>query len=93
MEIVVSKTDYLLYRECPKNAWYKIHKPGIYDQSELTEFEQSLLETGNEVELIARKLFPDGILIERRDIEGQQDTQKLLKENHKLLYQPIFVIN
>ena len=23
--ITLSKTDYILYRECPKNAWFKIH--------------------------------------------------------------------
>ena len=47
MAINLSKTDYILYRECPKNVWYKIHRPDIYSESELSEFEKSIMETGN----------------------------------------------
>ncbi|HLY61037.1 MAG TPA: hypothetical protein VKV95_09830 [Terriglobia bacterium] len=62
----ISKTDYMLWRECPKNAWLKVHKPEVYYASELTEFEKSLIDTGIEVEEAARALFPDGILIPQR---------------------------
>ena len=90
MPITLSKTDYILYRECPKNVWYKIHKPDIYSQSELSDFEKSIMETGNEVEQIARKLFPTGILIERRDTKGQRATQDYIKRKQEVLFQPIF---
>lgn len=56
MKLNLSKTEYLFYRECPKNVWYKIHKPDIYSQSELSELEKSIVKTGNEVEQIASKL-------------------------------------
>ncbi len=91
MKLNLSKTDYLLYRECPQNVWYKIHMPDIYSQSELSEFEKSIIETGNEVELVARKLFPTGILIERRDIKGQEATQEYLSKKQEILFQSIFV--
>lgn len=91
MKTTLSKTNYILYRECPKNVWYKIHKPDIYSQSELSEFEKSIMETGTEVELVARKLFPTGILIERRDAEGQKTTQEYLRKKEGVLFQPIFV--
>lgn len=48
--ITVSKTDYLIYRECNKNAWLKIHRPEVFYQSELSEFDKAIIETGNEVE-------------------------------------------
>lgn len=89
--MTLSKTDYILYRECPKNAWYKIHKPDIFFQSELTEFEKSIIETGNEVELEARKLFPAGILIEGRDAKAREATQDYLAKKQEVLFQPIFV--
>ena len=89
--ITLSKTDYILYRECPKNVWYKIHKPDIYSESELSEFEKSIMETGNEVELVARKLFPSGILIERRDEKGQETTRDYIAKKQEILFQPIFV--
>ena len=91
MATILSKTNYILYRECPKNVWYKIHKPEIYSQSELSEFEKSIMETGNEVELVARKLFPTGILIERRDAKGQEATQGYIAKKQEVLFQPIFV--
>src|SRR3989344_387379 len=89
--ITLSKTDYILYRECPKNVWYKIHKPDIYSESELSEFEKSIMETDNEVELVARKLFPSGILIERRDEKGQETTRDYIAKKQEILFQPIFV--
>lgn len=89
--ITVSKTDYILYRECAKNVWYKIHKPEIWNESELSEFEKAIIETGNEVELVARKLFPAGFLIEGRGTQAQKETQVLLTEKTKVLFQPIFV--
>ena len=91
MKITLSKTDYILYRECPKNVWYKIHKPDIYSRSELSDFEKSIMETGNEVEQIARKLFPTGILIEGRDAKAQAITQDYLAKKQKALFQSIFV--
>jgi len=87
---ILTKTDYILYRECSKNVWYKIHKPDIYSQFELSDFEKSIIETGNEVEQIARKLFPAGILIERRDIKGQKATKDYIRKKQKVLFQPVF---
>src|SRR3989344_4267215 len=57
---MLSKTNYILFRDCPKNAWLKIHKPDIYYAHELSAFEQQIIETGNEVDLLARELFPTG---------------------------------
>ncbi len=91
MSLILSKTDYILYRECPKNTWYKIHKPDIYYASELTEFEKHIIETGNEVELVARQVFDDGILIEGRDAAAQKLTQELLARKNPTLFQPVFV--
>src|SRR3989344_4248064 len=91
MPITLTKTDYILYRECPKNVWYKIHKPDIYSESELSEFEKQIIETGNEVELVARKLFPTGVLIEGRDTKAQKDTQDYLTKKLEIIFQPIFV--
>ncbi len=94
---IVSKTDYLLYRECQKNAWLKIHKPDVYYSNELSDFEKSIIETGNEVEAEARLLFPTGILIEGRDVVAQEKTAKLVADLAKetapvqTLFQPVFV--
>src|SRR3989344_5423462 len=53
----LSKTDYILWRECPKNTWVKIHKPEIFFAAELSDFEKQIIETGNEVDKLAREIF------------------------------------
>ncbi|MBI3631582.1 MAG: DUF2779 domain-containing protein [Candidatus Staskawiczbacteria bacterium] len=88
--VILSKTNYLIYRECPKNVWYKIHRPDVYSRLELSEFEKQIIDTGNDVELIARKLFPAGILVEDRDIKGQKKTQDLISKKTKIMFHPVF---
>ncbi len=90
MQITISKTDYLVYRDCPKNAWMKIHRPEIYFKSEMASFVKLIIETGNEVEAVARELFPTGVLIKGRDEEAEEETQKYLGIKQGTLFQPIF---
>lgn len=87
---IVSKTDYMLWRECPKNAWLKIHKPEVFYASELTEFDKSIIDSGIEVEGVARGLFSGGQLILGRDIDAQRATQDALVARAPVLFQPIF---
>ncbi len=89
--ITLSKTDYLIFRECKKNAWYKIHDPEIYNSGELSDFEKQIIETGNEVELVARGLFPSGVLIEGRGEVAEEKTQELIKNGEKVIFQPAFL--
>lgn len=86
----LSKTDYIIYRHCKKNAWMKIHKPEIYNQGELSNFEKLIIETGNEIDQYARKLFPSGVLIEGRGVEAEKLTQKYLADKKRVIFQPVF---
>ena len=90
MPATLSKTDYILFRECPKNVWYKIHKPDIYYKSELSDFEKHIIETGNEVELVARQIFSDGVLIEGRDEAARKLTEEYITKRQPTLFQPVF---
>jgi len=74
----ISKTDYVLWRECPKNAWLKLHRPDVYNATGFTEFEQSVIDAGIEAEGVARRLFPEGILIAGSKTEARQKTVDLL---------------
>lgn len=90
MKFGISKTDYMVYRECHKDAWFKVHKPELYFSNEISEFAKALIETGNEVELEARKLFPDGVLLKDRGEAGLQETKDWLKEGDFTLFQAVF---
>ena len=86
----ISKTDYMRWRQCSRDAWLAIHEPSIYYSFEPTEFELLLRETGADVEETARKLFPDGVLVEGRDDAAQQLTQKLIDAKTPVIFQPVF---
>jgi hypothetical protein len=89
--MTLSKTDYLIYRGCRKNAWLKSNRPDVYHQSGLSEFDLSIIETGNEVELEARKLFPGGALIEGRDTAAREATVAHIERKTPILFQPVFM--
>lgn len=86
--MTLSKTDYLIYTNCPSNALVKIYKPEIYNQSELSQFEKNIIETGNEIDVMARDLFEGGVLVASRD--DLQETQNLINTKTKVIYQPVF---
>jgi hypothetical protein len=93
MSTTLSKTDFILFRECPKNVWYKIHRPDIYYESELSDFEKAIIDTGNEVEIVARQMFPEGVLIEGRDIKAQDTTRDYISKNQPVIFQSIFSVD
>ncbi|MEK7585904.1 MAG: DUF2779 domain-containing protein [Patescibacteria group bacterium] len=84
----LTKTDYLIYKDCAKNAWLKVHKPDIYYAEPLSAFDQGIIETGNEVDTLARSLFPDGVLV--TDRSGTEETKKLVEAQTPVIYQPVF---
>ena len=87
----ISKTDYLIFRECRKNAWLKLHREDIFYKSELSEFDKAIIETGNVAESYARKLFPNGILIEGRASAAQNITLAHISKKAPVLFQPVFL--
>jgi hypothetical protein len=84
----LTKTDYLIYKDCAKNAWLKIHKQDIYFAKPLSVFDQGIIETGNEVDILARELFPKGVLIANHD--AVEETMQLVKSQTPVIYQPLF---
>ncbi|MCX6751181.1 MAG: DUF2779 domain-containing protein [Candidatus Nomurabacteria bacterium] len=84
----LTKTDYLIWKDCAKNAWLKIHKPDIYFAEPLSAFDQGIIETGNEVDVLARELFPGGVLVS--GLDASEETKKLIKSQTSVIYQPVF---
>lgn len=84
----LTKTDYLIFRDCGKNAWLKVHKPDIYYAKPLSAFDQGIIETGNEVDELARDLFPGGVLLTSRD--AAEETMELVNSHINVIYQPVF---
>lgn len=92
-KIALSKTSYILYRRCKKNTWLKIHRPDIYYKFPMSEFEQHLMETGIEVELSARNLFPGGVLIDGTDREAREKTIACMRRKDPIIFQPALLVD
>ena len=90
MSIKLTKTNFILFRECPNNVWVKEHEPKEYAKFEISDFEKSLAVMGNEVEDLARGMFPSGYLVERRSEGAQELTQKLILEKTPVIFQAVF---
>lgn len=90
MSQLLIKTDYIHYRQCAKDAWFRIHESELYFSKELSEFAKALIETGNEVELEARKLFSHGVLIEGRGDDAQALTLEYIKKKTPIIFQAVF---
>ena len=90
MNKLLSKTDFILYRECSNNTWVKIHKPEEYSKFEVSDFEKSLGVMGNEVEELARGIFPTGIMVEGRGEDAQKLTKELIAKRTPVIFQAVF---
>lgn len=92
--ILISKTNYLTYCECPKNAWLQIHKRDIFDKFPPTDFDKSIIEIGiNVEEEYARKCFPRGVLVGGRDEKAREQTRGLIEAKTPVIFQAVFSIN
>ncbi|MDD3594591.1 MAG: DUF2779 domain-containing protein [Candidatus Gastranaerophilales bacterium] len=60
----ISKSDYILGLKCPLALWYKKHRPDL-----CSEFNDGILSQGNEVGLLAHKLYKDGKLVHHKPWE------------------------
>lgn len=89
----ISKSDFLLYLDCPKHFWLWKKKREVIPEIELSEFDQQLIEQGMEVEEWARKLFPTGKLVETRKEQAAEDTKKLLDDGEKVIFQATFLVD
>jgi len=90
-QFLISKTTFLDYLFCAKNIWLKLHKPELLEKFALSEFEKHLLEQGNEVDVYARNLFPEGVEIISKGEEAVLETSRFLSMKVPAIFQATFV--
>lgn len=90
MNKLLTKSDFILYRDCPHNVWVKWHKPEEYNKFEISDFEKSLGLMGNDVEELARQKFPGGFLVEGRGENSQKLTKDLISKQTPVIFQAVF---
>lgn len=82
----VSKSDFLKYQCCPSYLWLWKHKKDVVPTDEEETIKQRL-EQGNEVERIARKLFPNSVLIASKNDAARDETKKVIDEGAQTIFQ------
>lgn len=87
---LITKTTYLQFLSCAKNAWLQLHRPDLREMFALSDFDKALVAKGNLVESWARKLFPEAILIDKFGPEALELTNKYLLAK-KSMFQAAFV--
>lgn len=83
----LSKSDFLKYRSCPSYFWLWKHKPELIPDESSEEVRDNKFEQGNQVEAIARQLFPAGKLIDGYNVTAKQNTERLISDGVGVLFQ------
>ena len=84
----LSKTDFILYRECPNNVWVKLHEPEEYSKFKISDFEKSLAVMGNEVERLARGCFQMVSWL-KDEVMKHRKLQKLISTKTPIIFQAV----
>jgi hypothetical protein len=82
---VLTKSLFLRFVQCPKALWLAKYKKELIP--EVDAVSQRTFDSGYEVEDYARQLFPKGALVEGYYEKAKKNTEKLIKEGAKILFQ------
>jgi len=86
---MLTKSDFTKHEECPIWLWLVKIRPDLLPEEspELTR----LFAQGNEVDLLARELFPGGVQVQGFNKMGWESTQELMLKGAKILFQPTVI--
>lgn len=87
----LTKTDFQEYLQCSKCLWLKKNNPDLYIRPSISEFDQKLIDEGYEVELAAREMFENGILVEGRNEQAALKTKELIQSKTSPIFQATFI--
>lgn len=88
MSALLTKTDFTHYYECPVRLWLDRKRPDAIPEEPGLE---ALFAMGREVDMLARKLFPDAIEVTEFGGKGWADTQQLLERGMRAILQPTVI--
>ena len=90
---MITKSDFLKYKECSSFFWFWKNKPDILSDEKLDSFIERLKLQGKEVELFARNLYPQAVLVEGRLEAAVSVTKELIQKGTKALFQASFMVD
>lgn len=87
----ITKSDYLLYKQCSKSLWLYKNNPSVIHNTN----NQRRIDKGNQVTELARGLFPNGVLVpySRNLMNMIKRTEELIVQGETTLYEAAFEYN
>src|SRR5258708_1512353 len=77
--MLITKSKFVAGSQCLKRLYFMVHEPELAVQPD--DSDQSIIEQGREVGLLARQMFPGGVIVESRDREEAIRATRELIEN------------
>jgi hypothetical protein len=78
------------YTLCPKNLWLKKHKPTLFENITLSDFQQEIILNGQIVDEASMVLFPDGELATSKDLNELDYSKQLIANKNNSIFQGSF---
>ena len=88
--MMLSKSDYLRYRQCQKYLW--LHKKRKDLLEEVSESQQAIFDQGYEVESYAQKLFNNGKTVSNDIFQAEKETKQLVQEGADIIFQATAIV-
>ena len=81
---LISKSIFLDYLSCPKDAWFHLNKPEL-EEFKISETQQNIYNLGNEAEEYAKKLkiFSGMKEVESRGSESKKEVDALMAQKYQ----------
>ncbi|KKS30831.1 MAG: hypothetical protein UU93_C0030G0007, partial [Candidatus Amesbacteria bacterium GW2011_GWA2_42_12] len=86
---MLTKSDFVKHEECPIWLWLHKSRPDLLP--EVSPELERVFDTGNQVDQLARKLYPEGIEIEGYFNEGWANTKIAIDRGERVMFQPTAV--
>lgn len=90
---IITKSDYLKFKECSSFFWFWKNDPSVLSEEKEDPFADRLKAQGYEVELFARKLYPNAMLVSGKREAASQQTTQLIAQGQKEIFQASFLVD
>ena len=89
---LISKSQFLNYLTCPKDAWFRLHKPDLAE-FKVSETLQNMFKQGYEAEDRAKglKVFAGMVEVTVQGVEVKKEVDALIAKKTPAIYQPTFI--
>jgi len=91
--MTITKSDYLKFKECSSFFWYWKNLKDVLSPEKEDPFIDRLKSQGYEVELFARQLYPNAVLVNGKPVAASQKTKELLDQGTKEIFQAGFLVD